>query len=175
MEPESPQAVKLLAGLLYTDETLLNHAFKLLEETFGKIDFRSRVYPFSVSDYYYPEMGSPVQRLFVSFIQLVLPGDLADLKIQSNRIEDKLMVAGNRRVNIDTGYMDFDKVVLASAKYNGDKVYLAKGIWADLTLRYSRGKFRSYPWSFPDFKNGLYNPVFMEIRRRYKRQLKSKN
>jgi hypothetical protein len=172
VEPVDPQQVKLLAAILYTDENLLEKSFSLLADSFGPIDFRSPVFPFTVSEYYHAEMGSPVHRIFIAFERLVEPGDLACLKIESNRIEDQLMIAGNRRVNVDTGYMDFDKVVLASAKYNGDKVYLAKGIWADLTLRYAKGEFHPYPWSFPDFKEGLYNKIFMEIRRRYKKQLK---
>lgn len=172
MEPATPQQVKLLAGILFTDKGLLQHCSTLLADSFGPIDFRSRVFPFTVSDYYFSEMGSPIHRIFVSFERLVGPGDLVNIKLQSNQIEGKLTVSGKRKVNIDTGYLDFDKVVLASAKYNGDKVYLGRGIWADLTMRYAKGEFRPYPWSFPDFKEGLYNKIFMEIRRRYKRQVK---
>jgi hypothetical protein len=75
-------------------------------------------------------------------------------------------------VNLDAGYMDYDKVVLVSAKYNGQKIYLDQGIWADLTLHYEKGQFNPYPWSFPDFKMGIYNDVFMEIRKKFKLQRK---
>jgi hypothetical protein len=77
-----------------------------------------------------------------------------------------------RRVNLDPGIMDYDKFVLASAKYNGQKVYLDRGIWADLTLHYEKGRFDPYPWSFPDFKSRIYDGAFMEIRQLYKKQRK---
>ena len=73
-------------------------------------------------------------------------------------------------MNIDCGYIDYDKVVLASAKYNGNKIYLDYGIWADLTLFFEKGKFYPYPWSFPDFRSGMYDAVFVEMRTRYKLQ-----
>jgi hypothetical protein len=61
---------------------------------------------------------------------------------------------------------------LASAKYNGQKIYLNFGIYADLTLHYEKGNYYPYPWSFPDFKNGGYNQTFLRIREIYKLQLK---
>ncbi|RPJ03325.1 MAG: DUF4416 family protein, partial [Spirochaetaceae bacterium] len=79
-----------------------------------------------------------------------------------------------RKVNLDPGILDYDKFVLASAKYNGQKVYLDMGIWADLTLHYEKGKFDPYPWSFPDFKSRIYDGAFMEMRRLYKDRRKNK-
>jgi len=78
-----------------------------------------------------------------------------------------------RKVNLDPGYLDYDKFVLASAKYNGQKIYLDCGIWADLTLHYEKGKFDPYPWSFPDFKSRMYDGAFLEMRRLYKDRRKN--
>ena len=172
MKPEEPGKVKLFAGILYSDVVRLSQALALLIERFGEMDYRSESFPFDLTDYYVQEMGSPIYRLFVSFERLVHPKDLAIIKIQTNGIEEEVAVEGRRLVNIDTGYMDYDKVVLASAKYNGQKIYLDHGIWADLTLHYENKSFDPYPWSFPDFKSGVYNEVFLEIRKRYKNQRK---
>jgi hypothetical protein len=101
---------------------------------------------------------------------LIHPKELARIKIETNGIEDLLSVKHNRKVNLDPGIMDYDKVVLASAKYNGQKIYLDHGIWADLTLHFEKNRFDPYPWSFPDFKKGLYNDVFLKIRQKYKGQ-----
>jgi hypothetical protein len=124
--------------------------------------------PFEVTDYYQDEMGWGIQRIFLSFQRLIDPAGLADIKIDTNRIEDELAVDGRRKVNLDPGYMDVCKVVLASAKYNGQKIYLEKGIYADPTLHYQKGHFEPYPWSFPDFKDGRYESVFLRIRELYK-------
>jgi hypothetical protein len=64
--------------------------------------------------------------------------------------------------------MDLNKVVLASAKYNGQKIYLDHGIYADPTLWYEKGSFHPYPYSFPDFKTGEYIETFIQIRALYK-------
>jgi len=64
--------------------------------------------------------------------------------------------------------MDVCKVILASAKYNGQKIYLTDGIYADPTLHYEKGHFHPYPWSFPDFKTGQYERTFTRIRELYK-------
>jgi hypothetical protein len=145
-------------------------AMARLISQFGECDFRSSPFPFTITDYYDREMGSPIYRIFISFYALVSPGEMADIKIITNEIEYELAVDGARTVNLDPGYMDYDKVVLASAKYNGQKVYLDKGIWADLTLRYEKSGFVPYPWSFPDFKSHIYDEVFLQIRRLYKKK-----
>ncbi|MBN2030530.1 DUF4416 family protein [bacterium] len=172
MQPKKPDCVKLFVGILYSDEELLQKALNLLEKQYGKIDFKSRTFEFTITDYYEPEMGSPIFRLFISFDRLIHPKDIARIKLETNAIEGQLSIRGKRKVNLDSGYLDYDKVVLASAKYNGQKIYLDHGIWADLTLHYEKGKYDPYPWSFPDFKKGMYNAVFLKIRERYKVQRK---
>jgi len=172
MEPCSPTPVKLIIGVLYSDEGLFAEAEQRLIERYGALDFKSQVFPFEVSDYYVPEMGASIQRLFLSFVRLISPGDLAAVKIRCNGVENELAVSGRRRVNLDPGYMDYDKVVLASAKYNAHKIYLSDGIYADLTLRYQKGRFHPSPYCFPDFKSGEYDKVMNHIRALYKGQVR---
>lgn len=172
MKPSPPTPVKLFCGTLYTDEGLLQQARVLLIEKYREIDYQSDPFKFDISEYYRPEMGWPIYRIFWSFEQLINPKEIARIKIECHVIEDQLAVQGNRKVNLDAGYMDYDKVVLASAKYNGQKVYLDFGIYADLTLRYEKGNYHPFPWSFPDFKSGTYNKTFLRMREIYKLQLK---
>jgi len=174
MKPSKPIPVKLFCGVLYSDIKLLPLCRARLIETYGEIDYESEVFEFDISEYYRPEMGWPIFRLFWSFERVILPNEIAGIKIECNEIEQQFADQGNRRVNLDPGYMDYDKVVLASAKYNGQKIYLDQGIYADLTLHYEKGNFHPYPWSFPDFKSGSYNKTFLRIREIYKLQLKKK-
>jgi len=141
MEPTDPQPVKLFIAALFSEQNLLEKSLQRSQEQFGTIEYRSEVFPFDVTDYYAPEMGSPLYRQFVSFQPLVNPGKLAEFKINTNSIEDELSEQEKRRVNLDIGYMDFNKVVLASAKFNGQKIYLDHGIYADPTLYYRKGEF----------------------------------
>jgi hypothetical protein len=117
-------------------------------------------------------MGSPIHRVFYSFRNLINPKELAPIKIECNTIEDQLAIDGRRKVNLDPGYLDYDKFVLASAKYAGHKIYLNYGIYADTTFMYSKGQYHPSDFCFPDFKSGLYNEVLLHIRAAYKKQVK---
>lgn len=173
MHAVAPEPVKLVVGTLYSSPEPLKESVRILQQCYGPTDMESVPFNFTVSDYYFPEMGSPLFRKFYSFAALIQPDRLAAIKTACNEIEDSLRTGGKRNVNLDPGYLDYDKLVLASAKYNGSKVYLAHGIWADLTLHYEKGNFRPYPWSFPDFKNDNYYQTLLSMRSIYKKQLRN--
>ncbi len=175
MKPTEPEPVKLFVGILYTDESLLEKAITLVVQNFGETDFESPEFEFTSSDYYKAEMGWPIFREFVSFHNLINPKELAKIKIETNKIEDELTEKNMRKVNLDPGYMDYNKVVLASAKFNAQKIYLDHGIYADPTLWYEKGKFEPYPFAFPDFKTNLYEKTFQHIRFLYKGQCRKMN
>ena len=101
------------------------------------------------------------------------PEILAEAKLLCNRFEDTLAGPDGRRVNLDIGYLDHNKVVLASAKGAGQKIYLSRGMYADLVARYARGRYQPFEWMFPDFRDGRYDRELGEIRRLYLEQLKS--
>jgi hypothetical protein len=168
-EPKEPESVKLLAGVLYAAEQDLSWARERLEEEFGPVDFASAPSPFRVTDYYEKEMGPDLLRAFFSFVHLVNPGELASIKRRTNLLEEERAQGGKRRVNLDPGYMDYYKIVLASGKPSGQKIYLGQGIYADPALYYDRG-WKPYDWGFPDFRRGDYNQVFTHIRGIFKRQ-----
>ena len=170
MIPQTPEPVKLFTGLLYGPDFILDDISKVLETAFGKIDYKSPQYDFATTDYYAAEMGLPIYRRFVSFAALIDPGELARIKIATNDLEAQMTALDRRKVNLDPGYMDYNKVVLASAKYNGQKIYLGQGIYADPTLWYEKGAFIPYAHSFPDFKLRLYDTAFLHIRALYKKQ-----
>ena len=172
MKPSEPVPVKLICGVLFSDAKLVEEALRRMVVLYGPVDYKSPSYPFTVTDYYVTEMGSPIFRQFVSFRELIHPARLPQIKIDCNAIEDQLAFSGSRKVNLDPGYMDYDKLVLASAKYNGHKIYLDLGIYADLTLRFERGGYQAAPYAFPDFKSGRYEEAFLHIRAKYKGQMR---
>ena len=167
-----PQKVKLILGVIYSDPGLLARLEEDLEGRFGPIEARSDAFDFGLTDYYEDEMGGGLKRIFYSFSDLIDPAGIVDIKIESNRIEDEFALDGARKVNIDPGYMDFYKLVLASAKFQGQKIYLGKGIYADPTLYYYKG-WKSHDWSFPDFKSGRYDEFLAGVRRSYKNKMRN--
>ena len=172
MKSPSPK-VKLIAAILYREEPIFQRALSQLEEAFSATDHISSPVPFTFTDYYQAEMGGNLFRKLVAFSELVNPASLVDAKWKSSGIEKALSVSGNRQVNLDMGYLDLFKLVLASFKERGNKLYLERGVWGDTTLFYQNGAFQSFDWSFPDFKSGVFDTDLLTIRSTLKQQLKS--
>jgi len=174
MKATAPEPVKLFIGALISPQTDLSDVRKILEKSFGKTDYISKPIKFDITDYYEKEMGADLSRVFFSFEKLIDPIELARIKIETNEIEDQFVDEGLRKVNLDPGYMDTHKIILASAKYGAPKIYIGQGIYADPTLYYRKGVFHPYEWGFPDFRSGIYNTILLEIRARYKKSRKDR-
>ncbi len=172
-ETKSPQNVKYFVAVLYREEKKLLPTIHKLQCRWGTIDYQSPPEHFDVTEYYKPEMGSPLFRMILTFQPLMPPTALVGMKLHCNEVENLFREGGNRVVNLDCGYIDHHKIVLASAKEAGQKVYLDKGIYADLAARYKNKRFEPFEWSFPDFKDSRYNETFRRIRTRYMEQRRS--
>lgn len=172
--PKKPTPVKLFAGLLYCSEDVLEKALRVLEETFGRIDYISQEIEFTWTNYYAEEMCEKLYRKFVSFEKLIDPGILADIKIKTNEIEQRFTKEdGGRLINIDPGYIALSKLVLASAKDFSHRIYLRDGIYAEVTLRFISGKFTPLDYTYPDYRSDEYHKIFLKIREIYRNQLKN--
>jgi hypothetical protein len=166
-----PPPVKYLIAVLFKDKDVLEKARPEFIQRWGAIDFEGTDHLFDVTNYYEPEMGSPLYRRLLAFEKLAEPTLLVTMKLACNEIENQLAAGGKCSVNCDAGYLDHNKVVLASAKEAGQKIYLDKGIYADLAGRYKAGKYQPFEWSFPDFKDGRYDKELLEIRKKYMEQV----
>lgn len=169
-----PVPVKLIVSLLSADARLLIETSAALCRLYGLIDFESELLPFDHTDYYTAEFGRGLQRQVVSFERLVHPSELPAIKNQTNTLEHSLALGGQRRVNIDPGYVALGKLVLASTKDHAHRIYLDDGVYAEGTLTYQRGRFRPWPWTYPDYGSSRYCELFGEIRELYKAQLKQR-
>jgi len=164
MEIQATPKVKCIFGMIYSSDSDLLACIHHLEKVFGPTDLISDDYPFNITDYYENEMGSTLKRKFISFVNLIG---------LSNIIEGYYVKQNGRSINLDPGYLDMDKFVLASAKYGRQKIYLDKGIYADPTLYFFKKEFHAYSWSFPDFSSGIYNDYFLKVRFQFKQQIKN--
>jgi hypothetical protein len=165
------QPVQLFVGVIFSDPGLLPPLEAELETVLGCIELRSPIFDFDITAYYEDEMGKGLKRVFYSFVDLIGPETIVDVKKVSNKIEAAFARGDRRRVNIDPGYMDFYKLVLASNKYLGQKIYLGKDVYADPTLYYDKG-WKPYDWGFPDFKAARYDSFLTEVRAAYKRKIR---
>lgn len=173
MDIQETPKVKCIIGIIYSLDSDIKLCIKHLEKVFGPSDLISSEYDFNVTNYYENEMGQDLKRCFISFNKLIDADQLAEIKRLSNVIEMNYAKEGHRSINLDPGYLDMDKLVLASAKYGRQKIYLSKGIYADPCLYFFKKQFHSYEWSFPDFTSGLYNDYFIKVRKAYKEGIKT--
>jgi len=161
--------VKLIIGLIYKDEAVFIKVRNKLKRKFGTIDFESDKIDFNYTDYYQTEMGEGLKRKFVSFTKLIPIQDLYRIKLFTNRTEVKFSVAKSRTINIDPGYLDLAKLVLASTKDYAHRIYLGKGIFAEITLSFRGDSFSRNDWTYPDYCTKEYIDIFNQIRKLYAR------
>jgi hypothetical protein len=165
---QEPKKVKLIIGLLAKNKKLLNKTEEFFIKKFGKIDYRSRDIDFIYTGYYKKEMGEPLTRRFISFERLVSPDYIIKAKNTANRLEKKFSVKieneAKRQVNIDPGYICDSKLVLATTKDYFHRIYVGKGIYAEVTLAWQKGAFRPFEWTYPDYRSGEYSVILSDIR-----------
>jgi hypothetical protein len=165
--------VMVIISIISREDQLKESTRIPLESRFGKAELESALYPFDLSDYYEKEMGSFLSRRWYCFSKLRDGSELAEWKCFCESIEnDYLDRKGNRTVNIDPGYLDYGKLVLASFKSAPDKIYMGRGVWAHTCLRYGNGSFMAPDHSFPDFKDERFNDFMLEARRLYRKMLR---
>jgi hypothetical protein len=169
-----PVPVKLVASLLSRDRDLLDEAKSALSCIYGAVDFESALLPFDHTDYYTAEFGRGLQRKIIAFERLIDAADLPSIKLQTNELERALAPGELRATNIDPGYVSLGKLVLASTKDHAHRLYVGQGVYAEVTLTYQRGRFRPWPWTYPDYGSEDYCAMFDELRRRYKAQLRER-
>ena len=170
-EVRPPQPVKLFIATLYEDLEVLEAVIPLLVERFGTIEWRSDPISFTYTDYY-RDIGENLVRVFLVFKSLVDPGILPEVKLFTNELEKRTATEGHpRRINLDPGYFDGGKIVLATTKNFSHRVYIGKGIYAEATIKWERGDFQPFPYTYPDYRSEAYRPILKKIRELYRASL----
>ena len=173
-QPREPDPVKLIASIFTPKDDLIREVINELSLRYGPVDWESPPMFFDRTRYYEREMGWPLHRRFVSFEYLISPDDIVNVKLETNELESRYLQEGNRLVNIDPGYIGLERLVLATGKNYVHRIYLRKGIYADLTLIYKKGSFRSLDWTYKDYANPKMIEMFNNVRKRYTEQLKER-
>jgi len=165
--PKASQPAKLIIGALFNDKGLLHDVAYKLERRFGKIDVVSAWMDFDFTDYYAIEMGTPLARRMLVFKDLIEQSALAGIKLATNELEKSFTRDGKRCVNIDPGYLLYERFVLATGKNYAHRIYIGSGIYADLTLIFQQGAYQSLPWTYPDYGDGRMLSFLMQVRQKY--------
>lgn len=167
-----PLKTALFCGLLYNDSADQKDICRTLEQEYGRIVLFSKPFIFSETDYYESEMGAPLSRLFVAFERLIEAERISDIKLRTIEIEHAMFSGPKgRNVNIDPGYLTSAKVVLVTTKNFQHRIYLNNGIYGEVTLRYRRGSFEPWEWTYPDYIRSVSLEFFNSLRAVYREKL----
>jgi hypothetical protein len=135
---------------------------------FGLVALASNAFDFTETDYYTATMGEGLKKQFFAFERLIDPAALADIKRQTNEWEAEYAALGRhaepRPLNLDPGYITPAKLVLASTKDHAHRIYLAGGIFAEVTLAFRAGGWQPLEWTYPDYRRSDYQSFFTRCR-----------
>lgn len=168
---------KMIVGVIYHDEEIYNRAIRMLVEEFGPIEDESERFSFSeeFSSYYDEEIGGEGMRVILSFRDTVEPDRQAEIKQFTNNVEAMLSVEGKRKINLDPGFINHGRLVLATTKNASFRIPLKDGIYTELSLFWARGKWQKLPWTYRDYQSERVQRFITKVRRKYLRQRQQEN
>ena len=171
--PSPPKPVKLFVSLIAGDAHLIAGVTEELSQAYGKIDYMSAYIPFTATTYYQAEMGTGLMRRLITFENLMDPERLPDVKRYTDKLEAHYTSSeGNRKINLDPGYITLYQLILATNKRFAHRLYLKDGVYADLTLIFKKKSFQPLAWTFPDYGSFAMIGILNRLRERYRMQLK---
>ena len=164
---KKPDKAKLIISVFMNTKEIFNEILPFFEKYFGDIDIISSWFDFDDTDYYYKEMGFPLFRRIIVFKDLIEQKILVKIKETTNFLEKKWKKQEKRTINIDPGFLVLSRFVLATGKDYSHRIYLGKKIYADLTLIYKNGKYRTLDWTYPDYAHEKMINFLGKVREKY--------
>ena len=167
-QPTTPSPALLLLAAFSCHEAALQWARDRAIECWGAVAMASPLFDFKETDYYESTMGAPLQKIFFAFERPFDPAEIAEAKLRTNRLEEEYAEAAGhaepRPLNLDPGYITLGKLVLASTKDYAHRIYLSRGIHAEITLHWRHGGWRPHEWTFTDYRREDYQQFFSQCR-----------
>ncbi|MFO0789468.1 MAG: DUF4416 family protein [Pirellulales bacterium] len=167
---QPPSAVMLVVAIVSRHSEALQWAREAAAGEYGPIALVSDAFDFTETEYYTATMGTQLKKQFVAFERAIDPAALAGIKRQTNAWEAEYAASRRhdevRPLNLDPGYITPAKLVLASTKDHAHRIYLAEGIYAEVTLAYRGRRWRPLDWTYPDYRRDDYQEFFTACRER---------
>ena len=163
----------LLLAAFSRHDAALDWARQRAVEAWGPVELESLAFSFADTQYYDATMGPGLKKVFFTFQRPFDPAELVEIKLETNRWEEQYAaMAGHaepRPLNLDPGYLTLAKLVLASTKDFAHRIYLSRGIYAEITLQYKHRHWRNHEYTFPDYRREDYHAFFTECREAMRR------
>lgn len=170
-----PKPVLLVSAVFSRYPEALDWAAGRLAEAWGPVALASPRFDFSSTQFYEKTMGPGLLKQFLAFETLIDPATLVECKLAANQWEEAYAAERSalepRPLNIDPGYLTEAKFVLATTKDRDHRLYLNRGIYAELTLYWQAHRWQCREWTYPDYRRDDYHLFLTEcrdyLRRRY--------
>ena len=164
----NPMSVLLITAAFSRYDAALDWGLERVQREWGPVALKSPIFDFVETDYYEPTMGPGIKKCFWAFERLIDPGKLPEIKLDGNRWEDEYAALGRhpepRPLNLDPGYITLAKLVLASTKDHVHRIYLAQGIYGEVTLYFKHGQWVHHESTFPNYRRPDYQAFFTQCR-----------
>ena len=165
----SPKPVLLLLAVFSADPAAFDWLRKRAKSQWGELAMESEPFPFEkFTDYYAKSMGKTLPKRLWAFENLISPDALPKIKCVTNDWETEFKsvtdCTAERPLNIDPGYIDLGKLILASTKDHAHRIYLSEGIFAETTLMYTQKQWKPMPWTYPDYQSVDYQAFLTRCR-----------
>ena len=164
-----PKPVLLFMAVFSAFPAAFGWVRKRAEEKWGTVALESEPFAFETfTDYYAKSMGETLPKRLWAFETLICPDALPEIKCVTNEWEAEFKSFADcpveRPLNIDPGYIDLGKLILASTKDHAHRIYLSKGIFAETTLMYTQRQWKPLPWTYPDYQSAGYQKFLTQCR-----------
>lgn len=150
------------------NDSAFDWALEKAVKQWGPVEFASPRFDFSETGFYTKTMGEGLQKQLLAFTELIQQDLVVDSKLQSNIWEDEFKALQSwpepRPINLDPGYLTEAKLVLATTKDRDHRIYLSRGIFAEVTLFYQGLRWQSSRWTYPDYKRDDFHDFFNQCR-----------
>ena len=159
----------LVMAVTSRHDEALGWAARKAEAAWGPLLPGSPVFDFTETDYYRTTMGEGLKKQFLALQKPFDPAELAEIKLAANAWEAEYTQGAAhpepRPLNLDPGYLTPAKLVLASTKDHSHRIYLSRGIYAEVTLHYQAGAWQPREWTYPDYRRADFHEYFLQLRR----------
>jgi hypothetical protein len=164
----SPHPVLLLVAVSSRYDAAFDWARERIAAEFGPPGAVSPAFDFTETSYYAATMGTDLKKQFVVVKDSIYPGRLPAIKHLTNDWEAEYSASADhpesRPLNLDPGYLTLAKLVLASTKDHAHRIYLADGIYAEVTLSFRGKQWHAFDWTYPDYRRADFQQFFTSSR-----------
>jgi len=163
--PRADHPAFIFTAVLFSEGVTVQEVIGVLKEKIGEILVESEHVGFVWSDYYEPEMGKNLKRVFVVYKTIIQRDKIVSIKRMTDELEKQYEKDGKRTVNIDPGLLCLENIILATNKPFFHRIYLSQGVYAEVTMFYKHGTFNPIEyWSYPEYRSTPVLNFFNEAR-----------